>query len=107
MNFSFIRLADGTTLPVNGVAKDTGGRMGVPGKKNADLGTASSVVADTVGAVGQAAGDRLAGAVDDTIGQAGLRSATGSAARKSDKLDNSENVVISKSGTRFVVYLTK
>ncbi|MFH1810266.1 MAG: protein kinase, partial [Pseudomonadota bacterium] len=107
VNFSFIRLADSTTIPIVGVAKDTGGRLGIPGKKNADLGTASSVIADTASAVGSEAGNRLAGVVDDTIGQAGVRSATGSAARKSERLDNSENVVISRSGTRFVVYLTK
>jgi hypothetical protein len=107
VTFHTVRTPAGETISIAGVARGTRGRVGIPGKKNVDVGTASNVAADAIVAVGQETGNVLADAVDNTIGKAGVRAGVGSASKNGKRFDNSELVVIVRKGARFEVYLTK
>jgi serine/threonine-protein kinase len=103
--FEFLRLPDGTTVPISAVARGTDGRPGVPGERTLGSGAAGSVATTAGSALIRETAGKLANAAGDALGSQSLREAAGDSAEKAKRLDPSEDLVLAKRGTNFVVYV--
>ena len=105
IQFEFIRLPDGSTISISGVARGRDGRHGIPGERVLGTGAAGSVATSAGAALIREAGSKMAEAAGDALGSEALREAGSNAGDKARRLDPDENVVIAKRNTSFVVYV--
>lgn len=104
IDFDFIRLAGGKSLPIAGMAVDLEGRHGVPGRKMITRRSAGSVGLTAAARAARALGRGLAGSVGGAIG-AGIDGAADASGQKAQRLDQDEYVVIAARGTPLQIYL--
>lgn len=102
VNFSFA-IVGGQNVPVRGTALTPDNRAGIPGTRS--LGGTSDVAAG--GAQGAIGGmvDAAAGVIGDNPAGDALRGAGNPVSGKAARLNNEEEVVTTKRGARFVVYV--
>lgn len=104
IDFDFIRLAGGKSMPIAGMAVDLEGRHGVPGRKMITGRSAGSVGLTAAARAARALGRGLAGSVGGAIG-AGIDGAADATGQKAQRLDQDEYVVIAARGTALQIYL--
>lgn len=104
VNFVFARLADKSTVRLDGRARDSGGRSGIPGKKLFNKQSAGSIGLSAGTKMMQQLGRELAGPAGSILGS-GIAGAGDSASEKAQRADRDEYVVLVASGTTFSVYL--
>lgn len=105
VDFEFLRLPSGATYNIAAVAQDSGGRVGLAGKRHMTRATAGSVGLASVGRAVQAAGREFAGTAGRVLG-AGVEGAAESGSDKAQRLDRDESVVIVPRQTPLRIYLT-
>jgi type IV secretory pathway VirB10-like protein len=104
VTFNFALLDDGSSIDFTGIARDTSGRPGIPGRKVLNKDSAGSVGISALGRAISHAGQAFAGQVGGIIG-AGVEGATDSAANKTQRMDRDEAVVVVDAYTPMVVYV--
>ena len=102
VQFSFA-VVGGRNVALKGSALGLDGRSGIPGQKS--LGGVSDVGAGAVSGATQAVGEGLADMVGDNPAGAAVRGATSPGAQKGARLNNEEDLVTTKRGARFSIYV--